>query len=299
VLIALAANAAIAIAKVLGGLVSGSAGMLAEAGHSLADTTNQGFLFVSIGLSKREPTAEQPFGHGQERFLWTFMAAVGMFLAGAAFAIGFGLYELLAGLGETSEFGVAYAVLGLSALAEGTSWVRAYRQTSREAADADKPILDYVRTSRDPNVKMVLFEDSAALVGVAVAAAGVALNQLTGSMYFDPAASVLIGLLLVWVASWMGRDAKHLLMGWAALPEERDEIERTIERHEDVLEVEQLLTMVLAPNALLVAARIDFRDGVDAGRIEEAATEIDRALRDAIPDVTEVFLDPTPASEAR
>jgi cation diffusion facilitator family transporter len=299
VLIALAANAAIAISKVFGGLVSGSAGMLAEAGHSLADTTNQGFLLVSISLSKREPTAERPFGHGQERFLWTFMAAVGMFLAGAAFAIGFGVYELLAGLGETSEFGVAYAVLGISALAEGTSWARAYRQTSREAADADKPLLDYVRTSRDPNVKMVLFEDSAALVGVAVATAGVALNQLTGSVYFDPAASVLIGLLLVWVASWMGRDAKHLLIGWAALPEERDEIERTIERHEDVLEVEQLLTMVLGPNALLVAARIDFRDGVDAGRIEEAATEIDRALRDVIPDVTEVFLDPTPAGEAR
>jgi cation diffusion facilitator family transporter len=298
VLIALAANAAIAISKALGGLVSGSAGMLAEAGHSLADTTNQAFLLVSINLSEREPTTERPFGHGQERFLWTFMAAVGMFVAGAAFAIGFGVYELLAGLGETSEFGVAYAVLGISALAEGTSWVRAYRQTRREAREAEKPLLEYVRTSRDPNVKMVLFEDSAALVGIAVAAAGVALNQLTGSVYFDPVASVLIGLLLVWVAFWMGRDAKHLLVGWAALPEERDEIERTIERHEDVLEVEQLLTLVLGPNALLVAARIDFRDGVDAGRIEEAATEIDRALRDAIPDVTEVFLDPTPAGEA-
>jgi len=297
--IALAANASIAVAKVLGGLVSGSAGMLAEAGHSVADTTNQGFLLVSIGLSEREPTAERPFGHGHERFLWTFMAAVGMFLAGAAFAIGFGVYELLAGLGETTEFGISYGVLGLSALAEGTSWARAYRQTRREAADADKPLLDYVRTSRDPNVKMVLFEDSAALVGVAVAAAGVALNQLTGSVFFDPAASVLIGLLLVSVAMWMGRDAKHLLVGWAARPEERDEIERTIERHEDVLEVEQLLTMVLGPNALLVAARIDFRDEVDAGRIEQAATEIDRALRDAVPDVTEVFLDPTPADEAR
>jgi cation diffusion facilitator family transporter len=297
VIIALMANATIAVAKAIGGLLSGSAGMLAEAGHSIADTTNQAFLLVSINLSEREPTAERPFGHGQERFLWTFMAAVGMFLAGAAFAIGFGVYELLAGLGETSMYGVSYAVLGISALAEGASWARAYRQTRHEAREADKPLLEQVRTSRDPNVKMVLFEDTAALLGVAIAAAGVALNQLTGSVYFDPSASVLIGLLLVSVALWMGRDAKHLLVGSAARPEERDEIERTIERHKAVEEVEQLLTLVLGPNALLVAARIDFRDDVDAGRVEQAASEIDRALRDAVPDVTEVFLDPTPADE--
>ena len=297
-LIALAANATIAVAKAVGGLISGSAGMLAEAGHSIADTTNQAFLFVSIGLSEREPTPERPFGHGQERFLWTFMAAVGMFVAGAAFAIGFGIYELVAGLGETSEYGISYAVLGMSAAAEGTSWLRAYRQTSREAGEADKPLLEHVRTSRDPNVKMVLFEDTAALVGVVTAALGVVLNQLTGSVYFDPAASVLIGLLLVAVAFWMGRDAKHFLVGWAAHPEELDAIERTIESHEAVRTVEQLLTMVLGPNALLVAARVDYRDDVDAGRIERAATEIDRALRDAVPDVTEVFLDPTPADEA-
>jgi cation diffusion facilitator family transporter len=295
--IALAANATIAVAKAIGGFISGSAGMLAEAGHSIADTTNQAFLLVSIGLSEREPTPERPFGHGQERFLWTFMAAIGMFLAGAAFAIGFGAYELSAGLGETGQYGVSYAVLALSALAEGTSWARAYRQTRREAHEAERPMLQHVRTSRDPNVKMVLFEDTAALVGVAIAAIGVALNQLTGSVYFDPAASVLIGLLLVSVAFWMGRDTKHLLLGRAARPEERDAIERAIEDHQDVEEVEQLLTLVLGPNSLLVAARIDFRGDVDAGRVEEAASEIDRALRDAVPDVTEVFLDPTPADE--
>src|SRR5919204_1268938 len=111
VIIALCANAAIALAKLLGGLISGSAGMLAEAAHSVADTTNQAFLLVSIQLGKREPTPGRPFGHGQERYLWTFMAAVGMFLAGAVFAIGFGAYELLKGEGETSQFGLAFAVL--------------------------------------------------------------------------------------------------------------------------------------------------------------------------------------------
>src|SRR5919197_3102804 len=147
VLVALGANGLIAIAKLGGGLLSGSAGMLAEAAHSLADTTNQAFLLVSIQLARREPTPARPFGFGQERYLWTFMAAVGMFLAGAIFAIGFGGYELLMGEGATEGFVVAYAILGFSFLAEGTSWVRAFRQTRGEAREADKPVWRYARES--------------------------------------------------------------------------------------------------------------------------------------------------------
>src|SRR3954449_9660562 len=138
VLIALGANALIAVAKLGGGLLSGSAAMFAEAAHSLADTTNQAFLLVSIQLGKREPTPERPFGFGQERYLWTFMAAMGMFLAGAIFAIGFGGIELATGGGESEGFEIAYVVLAVSFAAEGTSWVRAFRQTRGEARDAGK-----------------------------------------------------------------------------------------------------------------------------------------------------------------
>jgi cation diffusion facilitator family transporter len=298
VLIALVANAVIAVAKVAGGLLSGSAAMFAEAAHSLADTTNQAFLLVSIQLGKREPTPERPFGSGQERFLWTFVAAVGMFLAGAIFAIGFGTIQLITGGGETEGFAIAYVVLALSFLSEGTSWLRAFRQTRGEAREAGKPVLRYARDSRDPNVKMVLFEDSAALIGVVLATVGIALNELTGLTVFDPAASVLIGVLLIFVASWMGRDARHLLIGSAALPEEREAIERAISDYDEVDSVEELLTLVLGPNALLVAARIDLRDSVDADRIEQTATEIDEHIREVVPDVTEVFLDPTPGRSA-
>src|SRR5215217_2123574 len=296
VLIALFANAGIAVAKLAGGLLSGSAAMFAEAAHSLADTTNQGFLLVSIQLGKREPTPDRPFGHGQERYLWTFMAAVGMFLAGAIFAIGFGSIELATGGGESEGFEVAYVVLAISFAAEGTSWVRAFRQTRGEAREAGKPILRYARDSRDPNVKMVLFEDSAALVGIALATIGIALNELTGLTFWDPAASVLIGLLLVAVAFWMGRDSRHLLIGSAALPEEREALEQAIEDFDAVVEVEEHLTMVLGPNALLVAARVNLRDDIDADRIEKASTQIDHRLREVVPDVTEVFLDATPGS---
>jgi cation diffusion facilitator family transporter len=297
VLVAIFANAAIAVAKLLGGLVSGSAGMLAEAAHSVADTTNQIFLLVSIRLSGREPTPDRPFGHGRERYLWTFMAAIGMFLAGAVFAIGFGTYELLRREGETSGFGIAYAVLALALVAEGTSWIRAFRQTRAEAREAGRSILHHVRKSRDPNVKMVLFEDTAALAGIVIAAAGIGLNALTGSTVWDPTASVLIGLLLVFVAVWMGRDARQLLLGSPATPEERARIEDTIEGFDEVVEVKELLTVVLAPKALLVAARIDLRDDLSAGEVEKASSEIARTLREVVPDVSEVFLDATPPGD--
>ena len=295
VIVALSANALIAVAKLFAGLASGSAGLLAEAAHSVADTTNQAFLLLSIALGKREPTADRPFGYGQERYLWTFMAAVGMFLAGSIFAIGFGAYELLRGEGETEGFEIAYAVLAIAAVAEGTSWLRALRQTKAEAKEAGKPTLVYARESRDPNVKMVLFEDSAALIGVAIATIGIALNEITGATFWDPLASVLIGLLLVTVAITMGRDAKHLLIGSAARPEERQRLEEVIEGHPEIVAVDELLTMVLGPKALLVAARVDLDDRIDGGRVEEVSSEIDRHLREAVPDVTEVFIDATPS----
>jgi cation diffusion facilitator family transporter len=297
ILVALAANAVIAVAKLAGGLISGSTALLAEAAHSVADTTNQAFLLVSVRLGGRAPDEDQPFGHGQQRFLWSFMAAVGMFLAGAVFAIGYGLYELVKGPEEPGGFGIAWATLGIALVAEGISWVRAMRQTRAEAREAGKPMLRYARQSRDPSVKLVLFEDSAALAGIVIAAAGIALGQLTGKPFFDPAASVLIGVLLIGVALWMARDTAHLLVGAAALPEERARMEDVLERHDDVMEVRELLTMALGPNALLVAARVDLRDGVDAGRVERTSSELDGALREAVPDVTEVFIDATPPGD--
>jgi cation diffusion facilitator family transporter len=292
--IALASNATIAVAKLVAGLMTGSSAMLAETAHSLADTVNQGFLRVSLNLSAEQPTPDHPFGLGQERFLWTLMAAVGMFLAGAAFAVGYGVYELLHPSNETSTYLPAYAVLAVSFAAEGTSWLRARRQTRGEARAAGRQVIEYVRTSRDPNVKMVLFEDSAALAGIGIAAAGLILHQVTGASQWDSGASVLIGAMLMIVALALARDSRHLLLGAAALPEERKAIERVIAEHPGIAEVHELLTLVLGPRALLVAARVDLRDDLAGGDVEESASEIEEQIREAVPDVTEVFLDPTP-----
>jgi cation diffusion facilitator family transporter len=294
VLIALAANAAVALVKLAGGLLSGSTAMLAEAAHSVADTTNQAFLLVSIRLGGREPNPDQPFGYGQLRFLWTFMAAVGMFLAGAVFAIGYGVYALMAGE-EAGGFLVAYVTLAIAFAAEGVSWLRAVRQVRGEAREADMPLLRYVRGSRDPNVKMVLFEDTAALVGIFIAFAGIVTDQITGSSLFDPAASIAIGVLLAGVALWMGRDVSHLLIGAAARPEERDALDRALDEFDEVDHVVELLTMALGPNALMVAARIDLADGLEPNEVEEVSDRIDERLREVVPDVTEVFLDATRA----
>jgi cation diffusion facilitator family transporter len=299
VLIALTANAVVAVAKLGGGVITGSSAMFAEAAHSLADTANQCFLLVSIALGRREPTESRPFGHGQERFVWKFMAAIGMFFAGATFAIGFGAYQLLSAKGEVEGFLVAYAILGVAFVAEGTSWARAFHQTRGEAGRAGKPLLRHARQSRDPNLKMVLFEDSAALIGLVLAASGIALNQITGMTFWDPIASILVGLLLVSVAIWMGRDVKHFLVGSAALPEEREAIEKVVEHYDEVDEVQELLTMVLGPNALLVAARVELRKDIDGKQVEEISSEIDGCIREVVPDVTEVFLDATPSREGQ
>src|SRR5919197_3196193 len=200
VLIALAANAVIMVAKLAAGLISGSTALLAEAAHSLADTTNQGFLLGSIGLAGRGAGDEHPFGHGRQRYLWTFLAAVGMFVAGGVFAIGYGVMQILHGGESESSYGIACATLAIAVLAEGASWLRAVRQTRAEARASGLPWRRHVRASRDPSVKMVLFEDSAALIGVVIAAAGIGLSEITADPMWDPLASIVIGVLLIGVA---------------------------------------------------------------------------------------------------
>jgi cation diffusion facilitator family transporter len=292
VLIALAANAAIMVVKAIGGVVSGSSALLAEAAHSVADTANQVFLLTSLQRSVREPDDEHPFGYGQERFLWAFVAAIGIVVAGAGFSLYQGL-EAILGPGEESEFGIAYAILAFAMVAEGISLARAYRQTSGEARGRGISLHGHLRASRDPTTKTVLFEDAAAVTGNVVAIAGVALHQITGNAAFEGIAALIVATMLVLAAFLLGRDASSLLLGRAATPEERTALLAVLRDVHEVEHVLQLLTMALSPDRLLVAARIDLTAGVDSERIEEVSTEIDREMRRRVPAVAEVFLDAT------
>jgi cation diffusion facilitator family transporter len=292
VLIALAANAVIMMAKAIGGVVSGSSALLAEAAHSVADTANQGFLLTSLQRSVREPDDEHPFGYGQERFLWAFVAAIGIFVAGAGFSLYQGLDAILSE-GEEPNFTIAYAVLAVAIVAEGISLIRAFRQTSGEARGRGISLHVHLRASRDPTTKTVLFEDSAAVTGNAVAIVGVALHQMTGESAYEGVAALIVAGMLVIAAFLLARDASSLLVGRAATPEERATILEVLRDPPEVDHVLQLLTMALSPDRLLVAARVDLTAGVDSERIEDVSSEIDRELRRRLPAVAEVFIDAT------
>jgi cation diffusion facilitator family transporter len=297
VYVALAANTAIAIAKLAGGLVAGSAAMLSEGAHSVADTMNQVFLLVSLRFSERRPDVEHPFGYGKERFFWSFMAAVMIFVSGAVFSAFQGIERITSGGSEKEAFGVAYAILGFSLVAEGISLARALRQTRGEAREAGRGLLEFVRRSRDPTTKTVLFEDSVAVTGVGIALAGVAASQVTGNPAWDGVASLAIAVLLAIVAVGLGHQTYELLIGRAADVEERRAIEEVLERHEGVVAVGPMLTMVLSPDELLVAVHFDVADDCTGDDVERITGELEDELRRAVPTVGPVFLDPTPRRE--
>ena len=293
VLIALAANVAIALVKCAAGVISGSAAMLAEAAHSIADTSNQGFLLTSIKLGEREPDAKHPFGHGKERFFWSFLAAVLIFLAGAVFSIGQGVLELLRPE-DVSNYPLVYGTLAFAFVAEGISLIRAVRQTRREAQEAEKGWVEHVRETTEPTSKTVVGEDLVAVVGVVIAAIGVGLHQVTGNSAWDAAAAIAVGVMLVYVAFVLGRNFKELLVGAGAQPEDVDRIREIVESDPCVDELLDLRTMYVGPRSLLVALRADLADGIDADEVERLASGLDERLREAVPEVSEVFLDPTP-----
>jgi cation diffusion facilitator family transporter len=292
---ALGANLAIAIAKLVAGMLGHSAALLAEAAHSTADTMNQVFLLVSLQLGDRRPDEGHPFGYGKERFFWALLAAVFIFVSGAVFSLFEGVRTLLGGsFGKETAFLISYAVLVFSLLAEGGSLLRAISQVRAEARAAGKPLGLYLRQSKDPTVRTVLYEDSAAVTGVVMALVGVGLHNLTGDRGWEGGASIAIGVLLVLVAYTLGRNTKHLLIGEAARPDQRELLRGAIARHPEVEEVLELLTMYLGPTDLLVAVRLDLRDDLTARDVEELSNRIDHELRETVPDVSQVFLDATP-----
>jgi cation diffusion facilitator family transporter len=293
VLVAGASNLTLAVAKGVAGVLGGSSAMLAEAAHSVADTLNEVFLLTAIRRSERPPDPEHPFGYGKERYFWALLAAVGIFVLGGGFAIGQGIDKIYAGGGGSGGFTLSYLVLAIALVTEGASWAKAARQLRREAAAGQRGPVEHVVETPDPTVRTVALEDSAALVGVLIAAAGVGLHQLTGSAVYDGAASIAIGLLLIGVAYVLGRDNMYRLVGASVDPETHRRIRHEIELFDEVDRVVELLTMRLGPDELIAAAKVDLADGVAAQDVEAVSDEIDRRLRDRVPQARHGYLDPT------
>ena len=291
IIVALAANAVIAVAKLLAGLASGSAAMLAEAAHSTADTVDQLVLLASLRLGRRPADDEHQFGHGKERFFWAFVAAVWIFFAGAIFSIVQGVLALRGGHCSAIRR-LSFVVLAVALVAETSSLIRAARQLQQGSGTIADVISAFVDEVRDPVPRVVLLEDAAAVAGVLVAAAGLAASAITGSEVFDALASIAVGLILAAAAIGVGTHAKALLLGEAAWPEMRELLERRIESHPEVVSVPDLRTMHVGPDDVLVAGRVEFRDDLTVPEVEELTERIIADLRRRDPAVGQVFLQP-------
>jgi cation diffusion facilitator family transporter len=294
VLTAGVANLVIALSKLAAGLISGSSAMLAEAAHSVADTVNQVFLLASLRTATRPPDAEHPFGYGQERYFWSLLAAVGIFVAGAGFSIFEGVLAIARGE-RPGSIVIAYVVLAVSFVAEGAALTRAAYQMTGEARQRRRALFDHVRRSPDTTVKAALFEDAAAVTGLALAAAGIGLGAITGSAVWDGSASIAIGLLLVVVAYRLGKDSRAGLIGHAIDPDERRMIAEEIRSTPGIDDIVEIRTMHLGPESVIVAARVAFSDDISADRAEDIAGDIDDRLRERMSVHPHVFIDPTQA----
>lgn len=294
VLGALVANFLITVLKFIGAAVTGSAGLTAEALHSLADTTNQVFLLLGLRTYERPPTPKHPFGFGMERFFWSFIAAIFIFGVGATYAIYEGI-EKLRHPHPPENLKWAYWILGISFVIEGASIALALYQEIREAKHEGMSFREYLNESKDPTAKTVLFEDSAALVGIVIAAVGIYLTDHHAGPgeggYWDGLSSIVIGLVLAVVAFVLGKFSRGLLLGEAATPKNLARIRETMLSHPAVDDIAEMLTMHLAPKRILLNAHINFKPELSAHQVALAIQEIESNIQREVPMVDKMFLE--------
>ncbi len=285
---AIAADVVIAGAKFVAAVATSSASMMAEGVHSLIDTGNGLLLLWGRHACRKPPDETHPFGHGKALYFWTLVVALLIFTLGGCISIGQGVLRLV--YPEDIESPVwNYAVLAIAAAFDGYSWWTAFRQI-RGARREGNP-LRAARNSKDPSDFTVFFEDSAALVGVLIAFAGVGLSHATGSSIPDGVASILIGVVLGAVAVFLASESMKLLVGERADPEIVESIHGLTDSDPDVARVGDVLTMHLGPDEVLLNLAVEFRDGISTDGLRESITRVERAIRDKHPEVKRIFME--------
>lgn len=283
------ANLGIAAAKFVGFLFTGSAGMLAEAAHSVADTGNQGLLMFGSRRGNRPADRAHPFGYGPERYFWSFIVALVLFSMGGLFA----LYEGISKLSHPHELesaGLAFVILGLSIALESYS----LRTAVKEAAHmrGGRSWWQFIRTAKAPELPVVLLEDVGAETGLLFALFGLTMAEITGNPRWDAVGSIAIGLLLVVIAMILAVEMKGLLIGEAASDEDLLAIEAALEGAPNVKGLIHLRTMHLSPDQLLVAAKLEFAHDLSVAELSAAIDGAEAALRAAVPTSRTVYLEP-------
>ena len=292
VILALVANAGIAITKFIAAGISGSSAMLSEAIHSVADSGNQVLLLRGHAASRYEASVQHPYGRGKEVYFWSFMVAVFLFVGGSVLSIVGGVGKIRDPHGHGGEgLWLSLGVLALAAIFEGFIAFRpALKEFNRQRGG--RTWRKTIKESKDPALLVVLFEDSAAIVGLFIAAVGLVAAWLTDNALWDGVASVLIGILLAAVAWVLAVEMKSLLIGESATREERAKIRAAALSVGEARTIGRLLTMQLAPDEILVTMDIEFDEDVSGDRMETAIVEMERRISDAVPQATRIFIEP-------
>ncbi len=285
---ALIGNALIAITKFIASTLTGSSAMLSEGVHSLVDTGNQLLLLHGLRRSRQPADEEFPFGHGKEVYFWSFVVAILVFAVGAGVSIFEGIEHVLHPKPIESPM-INYLVLGLAMLFEGTAWGFAFREFN--AMRGKQSVFHAVRHGKDPTLFVVLFEDSAAMLGLFVAFVSVMLVQFTGNPIHDGVASIIIGLILGATAVWLAYESKSLLIGESASPEVVEGIRRIAQAEPGVEHVNEVLTMHMGPEYVLVNLSVDFSDSKTTSGVESTIDRLDRAIKREFPNVKRLFVE--------
>ena len=285
---ALFGNAAIAVMKFAASAITGSSAMFSEAIHSVVDTGNQVLLLFGVRRSGRKPDAEHPFGYGLQLYFWAFVVAIIIFGVGGGLSIYEGIHKIQ-DPHRLEQVWINYLVLGLGLVIEGAVWRVAYRAFKK--TKGSQGWFAAVRTSKDPMVFTVLFEDSAAMLGLLTAMVGIFLADFLDMPVLDGVASILIGLILIVTASFLAYECQSLLTGEGVRPRVRAQLKEIAASAHGVERVNELLTMHFGPSDVLVAISLDFRDDLSARDIEATVTAIEQRMKDAHPEVRRIFVE--------
>ncbi len=285
---ALAGNGAIAVTKFIAAGLTGSSAMFSEAVHSVVDTGNQMLLLYGLKRANRPADQEHPFGYSMELYFWTFVVAILIFAVGAGISAYEGVMKLLDPHPVTSPH-INYIVLALAMVFEAGAWWIAFKEFRR--AKGPLGFFAAVRSSKDPTIFTVLFEDSAAMLGLVTAFVGIALGQALDMPILDGVASILIGAILALTAVLLAYESKGLLIGEGASPEVVSGVRQIVRGKQGVERINELLTMHLGPEDVLLTLSLDFKDDLSAGQVEEAITELEDRIKQAFPQITLVFIE--------
>lgn len=285
---ALAANLVIAVAKFGAAFFTGSSAMMSEAIHSTVDCGNEVLLLFGLHRSRRPADEAHPFGYGMEVYFWALLMGVMLFALGAGASLLDGIRQIKHPEPIQAAW-ISFAVLGVAVLAEGTSWVISLRTLSR--AQQGRKIYAAIRRSKDPSVFAVLFEDSAALLGIAAAAIGIGLSELTGAPFWDGIGSIVIAVLLASAGLLLARECHGLLTGESAVPELRQAIAQTVRTWPGIARLGELATLQIGPDAVLVTLSLDFEDRLSSADVERTVSDIERTLKSEHQQIARLFVE--------